>query len=150
MAPGDRVLVRKVGLKGMQKLADRWSEETYVVVDQPSPGIPVYRVKTEGGRSHMKTLHRNLLLPISVLPLSKPEPVPVPHKTKLQGPPVETLVEQPPLMTKTLSESGTDDDSYTDSVVDVRCARKPHQVPVALPGADFSPFGDENANLGVI
>ena len=31
LAPGDRVLVRIVGLKGMQKLADRWSEETYVV-----------------------------------------------------------------------------------------------------------------------
>ena len=52
LAPGDRVLVRKIGLKGMQKLADRWSEEAYVVVDQPSPEIAVYRVKAKVGRSH--------------------------------------------------------------------------------------------------
>ena len=41
LASGDPVLVRKVKLKAMQKLADRWSEETYVVVDQPSAEIPV-------------------------------------------------------------------------------------------------------------
>ena len=42
--------------------------------------------------------------------------------TKLQGPQVETLVKQPPLMTETQSESGIDDDSDSDSVVEVRCA----------------------------
>ena len=94
MAPDDRGLIRKVGLKGMQKLADSWSEEVYVVVDQPSPEIPVYRVKPEVGRSHRKTLHRNLLLPISVLPLTKQRPVPVPRKTKLPGPCVENIVER--------------------------------------------------------
>ena len=50
----------------------------------------------------MKTLHRNLSLPISMLPLSKP--VPVPRKAKLQGPQVETLVEQPPLMAEAQSD----------------------------------------------
>ena len=75
LAPGDRVLVRKVGLKGMQKLADRWSEEVYVVIDQPNSDIPVYRVKLEVGRSAVKTLHRNLLLPLCALPVvNKPIP----------------------------------------------------------------------------
>ena len=60
------VSVRKVDLKGMQKLAGRWSEKTYVVVDQQSPEIPVYRVKPEVGRGNMN--HRILLLPVSVLP----------------------------------------------------------------------------------
>ena len=75
LAPGDRVLVRKVGLKGMQKLVDRWSEEVYVVIDQPNSDIPVYRVKLEVGRSAVKTLHRNLLLPLCALPVvNKPIP----------------------------------------------------------------------------
>ena len=68
------------------------------MVDQQRSEIPVYRVKHEVGRSHMKALHRNLLLPISVLPLTEQKPVPVPHKTKLPGPHVENVenvVEQP-------------------------------------------------------
>ena len=76
-----------------------------VVVDQPSPEIPVYTVKREVCRSHMKSLHRNLLLPIFVLPLSKQKPVPVSCKNKLQGPHFENLVEQPLLVTETQSES---------------------------------------------
>ena len=144
LAPGDQVLVRKVGLKGMQKLADRWSEETYVVVDQPSPEIPVYRVKAEVGRSHMKTLHRNLLLPISVLPLSKPKPVPVPRRTKLPGPQVETLVEQPPLMTETQSETEASDG---DSVVEVTCVRKSNRVPVLSPQVDIDSLDSESVDL---
>ena len=76
LAPGDRVLVRIVGLKGMQKLADRWSAEVYVVVDQPHEDIPVYRVKQETRRGGFKTLHRNLLLPVQHLPLSKQDPKP--------------------------------------------------------------------------
>ena len=144
LAPGDRVLVRKVGLKGMQKLADRWSEEIYVVVDQPSPEIPVYRVKAELGRSHMKTLHRNLLLPISVLPFSKPKPVPVPRKTKLQGPQVDTLVEQPLLMTETQSETEASDG---DSVVEVTCVRKPNRVPVLPPQVDIDSLDSGSVDL---
>ncbi len=31
---GDRVLIRKLGLKGKQKLADRWSANSYVVESQ--------------------------------------------------------------------------------------------------------------------
>ena len=84
LAPGDRVLVRSVGLKGMQKLADRWSAEVYVVVDQPHEDIPVYRVKQETGRGGCKTLHRNLLLPVQNLPLSNQVQKPTHSKTTLQ------------------------------------------------------------------
>ena len=38
---GDHVLVRNVGLKGKQKLADKWAETIYEVQSQPSPDIPV-------------------------------------------------------------------------------------------------------------
>ena len=64
---GDFVLVRNVGLKGKHKLADRWQQERYVVVDQPNKDIPVFKVSTENGKA-TKVLHRNMLLPLC-LPL---------------------------------------------------------------------------------
>jgi transposase InsO family protein len=59
--PGDRVLVRRVGLKGRTKLEDKWDSDTYVVVSQPNADIPVYHVKSPDGK--VKTLHRSLLCP---------------------------------------------------------------------------------------
>ena len=62
--PGDRVLVRNVGLRGKQKLADRWESQPYVVCRQPNEDIPVYVVRPDNTRSRKtRTLHRNLLLP---------------------------------------------------------------------------------------
>lgn len=66
--PGDIVLVKNVGLRGKQKLADRWNRHPYVVIDQPIENIPVFTVKREYGRGRPKLLHRNLLLPFSTIP----------------------------------------------------------------------------------
>ena len=63
---GDYVLVKNVGLKGKQKLADKWKSELHIVVKQPNTDIPVYVVRPEDG-SREKVLHRNMLLPL-VLP----------------------------------------------------------------------------------
>lgn len=65
---GDRVLIRLVGLKGKNKLADRWDEEPYTILRQPIPDVPVFDVQKEDGTGRVKTLHRNLLLPIGSLP----------------------------------------------------------------------------------
>lgn len=65
LSKGDRVLVRKTGVHEHDKLADKWESETYVVVEQPNPSIPVYVVKPEAGRKK-RVLHRNLLLPIGM------------------------------------------------------------------------------------
>ena len=67
---GDRVLIRKVGLKGKNKLADRWDKHSYIVIEVPNEGVPVYRVQRESGDSTVKTLHRNMLLPFSAIPSS--------------------------------------------------------------------------------
>ena len=57
---GDLVLVKQTAWKGRHKIQDRWEEDEYQVVDQPTPGIPVYVVKSiAGGRP--RVLHRNLL-----------------------------------------------------------------------------------------
>ena len=62
---GDHVLVRNVAFSGPHKLANRWQETVHIVVDQPDPGIPVYVVQPEDDKDKLKTLHRNMLLPIN-------------------------------------------------------------------------------------
>ena len=59
MQPGDRVLVRNVGVRGKKKIADRWEKDVYLVVDQPNKGIPVYLLKREHGRGRRRMLHLN-------------------------------------------------------------------------------------------
>ena len=71
LVPGDRVLIRKVGLKGKQKLADIWDRDPYIVKCQPVADIPVYEVQLENSRKKSKLLHRNMLLPFNGLPVPK-------------------------------------------------------------------------------
>ena len=61
----DLVLVKIVAHKGRHKLQDRWESEEYVVIEQPIAGTPVYKVKPVNG-NNVRTLHRNLLLPLGV------------------------------------------------------------------------------------
>ena len=61
----DLVLVKIVAHKGRHKLQDKWEPEEYVVIEQPIAGTPVYRVQPVTG-GNIKTLHRNLLLPLGV------------------------------------------------------------------------------------
>ena len=63
--------VGNVGLKGKNKLSDKWEKEVYLVVDQPNKDVPVFVVEREHGRSSRKLRHRNLLLPFIALPASK-------------------------------------------------------------------------------
>ena len=65
---GDRVLLWNVGLKGTNKLADKWSEEVYVVTGKPNDNIPVYEVRLEQGSKKIRVVHRNLLLPLPWIP----------------------------------------------------------------------------------
>ena len=61
----DLVLVKIVAHKGRHKLQDRWEPEEYVVIEQPIAGTPMYKVKPVNG-NNVRTLHRNLLLPLGV------------------------------------------------------------------------------------
>ncbi|XP_025083530.1 uncharacterized protein LOC112557737 [Pomacea canaliculata] len=64
---GDRVLVKAVAFDGKHKLADRWETEVYSVLSHPNSAIPVYVVRREDGAGRKRTLHRNMLLPVSGL-----------------------------------------------------------------------------------
>ena len=58
-------MVKIVAHKGRHKLQDRWEPEEYVVIEQPIAGTPVYKVKPVND-DNVRTLHRNLLLPLGV------------------------------------------------------------------------------------
>ena len=74
---GDHALIRNVGLRGKNKLADKWDKDSCVVIDIPDRNIPVYKVQRESGNSTVKTLHRNMLLPFSAIPgISEIRPTP--------------------------------------------------------------------------
>ncbi|KAG7497282.1 hypothetical protein JOB18_034727 [Solea senegalensis] len=77
--PGDRVLLKNVGLKGKDKLENHWYDVPYVVVDK-MPNLPFYRVKPVDGKGKFKTLHRDNLLPtgdlVRILVLDNTEDVP--------------------------------------------------------------------------
>ena len=61
----DSVLVKIVAHKARHKIQDKWESEEYIVIEQPIPGTPVYRVRPVTG-TKVRTLHRNLLLPLGV------------------------------------------------------------------------------------
>ena len=61
----DLVLVKIVAHKARHKIQDKWESEEYIVLEQPIPGTPIYRVRPVTG-TKVRTLHRNLLLPLGV------------------------------------------------------------------------------------
>ena len=63
--PGDLVLVRIVKWRERHKIQDKWEDEEYVVISQPDPFLPVYKVRPISG-GNVRTLHRNLLLPLGL------------------------------------------------------------------------------------
>ena len=65
LTPGDLVLVRIVKWTERHKIQDKWEQEEYVVVSQPDPFLPVYKVRPISG-GNVRTLHRNLLLPLGL------------------------------------------------------------------------------------
>lgn len=69
---GDKVLVKIVAFDGKHKLADKWEEDIYEVIQQPNSDIPVFVVQKENGTGRKRTLHRNLLLPLGTR-LDQPE-----------------------------------------------------------------------------
>ena len=66
---GDRVLVRNVSIRGKHKQANLWEDVAYEVIEHPNSDVPVYKICREGHTGKTRTLHRNLLLPISSRPL---------------------------------------------------------------------------------
>ena len=65
LVPGDTVLVRIKAFRVDRKIADKWEQQPYVVLEQMS-NQPVFKVKPTGddGEENVRTLHQNMLFPI--------------------------------------------------------------------------------------
>lgn len=77
------MLVKVVAFECKHKLADtsRWVHDSCVVVKQPNDDIPVFTVRKENGTGRLKTLHRNIMLPVGII---RDKPMPVPRKPPKQ------------------------------------------------------------------
>lgn len=62
LSSGDRVLVANKGERGKRKLADKWEDGVYTVVDV-RPDIHVYKIQDGAGR--IRVVHGNLLLEVN-------------------------------------------------------------------------------------
>ena len=62
---GDIVIVRQKGFTGKHEVADRWEKDYYEVISQKPNGIPVFVIKSLGKNGRERTLHRNMLYPLS-------------------------------------------------------------------------------------
>ena len=84
--------MRNIGLRGKQKLADKWQDDVYVVVDRPNPDIPVYRgpCRPEAEDLVLRTPPRLDLIDPDVGPNLAVSPVAVP----LVEPPVDAPAER--------------------------------------------------------
>ncbi|KAK3790068.1 hypothetical protein RRG08_038765 [Elysia crispata] len=69
---GDRVLVRNGSFEGPHKLQDKWSDDIFVVKEQPDSRTPVFVVELVN-RWRKRTLHRNLLLPVESVRKDRPD-----------------------------------------------------------------------------
>ena len=70
---GDIVMVRQKGFTGKHKVADRWERDYYEVISKKPNGILVFVVKSLGKDKRERTLHRNMLYPLSLQVQSEPE-----------------------------------------------------------------------------
>ena len=66
--------IHTFGLKGKNKLADKWKKDFHLVVEQPNIEVPVYVVKREHVIGMRKLFHGNLLHPFMALTASKQNP----------------------------------------------------------------------------
>ncbi|XP_041366924.1 uncharacterized protein LOC121381651 [Gigantopelta aegis] len=122
---GDRVLVRQLAFEEKHKLADKWEEDVYIVHRQPNPEIPVFVLKREDGQGRSRTLHRNLLLPITSLPFilanEKPRrilPDKPPSTTRLRPHLPKTPVRKPQLSESNDGATPSGDDSLLEDYSD--------------------------------
>ena len=114
-------------------ITDRCQENVYVVVRKPNEEIPVFEVRGGNGKQGVKTLHRNLLFPVTSLTEETLVPPPQPPRAapRRKGPVARTVTSA-----KSSSESSTDsdtEDNYTPTVLRAKAVPAPlGKLPVVI------------------
>lgn len=107
-------MVKVVAFDGKHKIADRWEDTPYIVLQQPNNNVPVFKVKREDGEGRCKTLHRNVLLPIgSKLPSPVPPPRHRVQSNKSELPNTQRKLSQ----VDCNSQEGSDEDDIYDGFI---------------------------------
>ena len=124
---GDLVLVRNLSIRGKHKLADRWEEDPYRVVEC-IPGLPVYKVQDKDGKE--RVLYRNLLLPFRgppSVPAASPQPIRPKQPLQLRRPTEDSCRDLE------ITEEDNDDEPYME-LVPISASK-----PLNSEAADFRP-----------
>ena len=109
---GDRVLVKILAFEGRHKLANKWEDGVYTVLEQPNKDVPVYNVQLEDITGPKRELHRNHLLPVNHLPIeTTPPPVAAPRKR---------LPPKPAPRKAVLVDTSSESDSDVEQIVDIQ------------------------------
>ena len=109
---GDRVLVKILAFEGRHKLANKWEDGVYTVLEQPNKDVPVYNVQLEDRTGPKRKLHRNHLLPVNHLPIeTTPPPVAAPRKR---------LPPKPAPRKAVLEDTSSESDSDVEQIVDIQ------------------------------
>ena len=58
--------MKQTGFQERHKIADVWEDDVYVITDQPPKDIPVHTIEYQRDET-VKTVHRNLLLPLPTI-----------------------------------------------------------------------------------
>lgn len=131
---GDLVLMRNLSIRGKQKLADRWEENPYQVVECIS-GLPVYKVQDKDGKE--RVLHPNLLLPFRGPPSAPgagPRPVRPKRPRQFKNPPDNSRGDL-----ETIIEEDTDDRLYPELAPISAPQPLDPEVPTFLPTCVYTP-----------
>ncbi|XP_026091333.1 uncharacterized protein LOC113064674 [Carassius auratus] len=80
---GDRVLLANKGARGKRKLANLWEDTVYTVVGLNADSH-TYRIQ-HSGTGVVKTVHRNLIMPVNFLPLPDDDLEGEPSEDHLSG-----------------------------------------------------------------
>ncbi|KAL2087418.1 hypothetical protein ACEWY4_016246 [Coilia grayii] len=130
LSVGDRVLVANKGERGKKKLADKWENNVYTVVEV-NPRIHVYKIQDEKG--HTRVVHRNLLLEVNFLPLPEVDRDENASSTDLFLSPQESDRDSCDSGDEVVSSSDTQ--SHTDETQELSCSAAGEVFTVASPEA---------------
>jgi hypothetical protein len=119
---GERVLVRVVAYDGKHKIADKWEDHPYLVIEQPNKDVPVFKVRQEYGERQCRVVHCNSLLHIGSKFTSTRPPRPTPRPRQVARKRNFSVLERTNINVSFTSDSGSG--FFIDNSIMARCSQQ--------------------------